>query len=360
MIKTEKLGKLSISLGLILVVFLLMAFAFGTTANADELEDVEVVEATENAAIADIADAVKDAIPTVDKNSVADVVDTAKQGLSIKDVIDAIINGDDPIDNDFASKEGENYKGGPFHWYLLIENYQYLPDDIEITLWSDASTPQYKQTLTKANLLQRLGYIRIPAGVPVYITTNYDIDHWSMLKVTVEGAVIFDPATTLPGVIHNNHQEVYNDVCGINGFPVGGHILGLWIDLDDGDDGDADIGDDDDDDDDADIGDDDIGDDDDDGDADIGDDDDDDDDADIGDDDIGDDDADDDDDDNDGDDDADADADADADSDVDKDDDNPPKDPPKTGDTRDYMLVTIVAISSLVVLASTYRKKREN
>ena len=57
---------------------------------------------------------------------------------------------------------------------------------------------------------------------------------------------------------------------------------------------------------------------------------------------------------------ADADADSDVDSDVDKDVDNPTKDPPKTGDTRDYMLVTIVAISSLVVLASTYRKKREN
>ncbi|HCQ73541.1 MAG TPA: hypothetical protein DIT84_01925, partial [Clostridiales bacterium] len=48
MIKTEKLGKLSISLGLILVVFLLMAFVFGTTANADELDaadDIEVVDA---------------------------------------------------------------------------------------------------------------------------------------------------------------------------------------------------------------------------------------------------------------------------------------------------------------------------
>ena len=47
MIKTEKLGKLSISLGLILVVFLLMAFVLGTTANADELDaadDIEVVD----------------------------------------------------------------------------------------------------------------------------------------------------------------------------------------------------------------------------------------------------------------------------------------------------------------------------
>ena len=48
MIKTEKLGKLSISLGLILVVFLLMAFVLGTTANADELDaadDIDVVKA---------------------------------------------------------------------------------------------------------------------------------------------------------------------------------------------------------------------------------------------------------------------------------------------------------------------------
>lgn len=92
MIKTEKLGKLSISLGLILVVFLLMAFVLGTTANADELDaaddievvdtevvdteavdaeavdteavdDVEVVEDAEDAALTDLASAVKYAPP---------------------------------------------------------------------------------------------------------------------------------------------------------------------------------------------------------------------------------------------------------------------------------------------------------
>ena len=162
MIKTEKLGKLSISLGLILVVFLLMAFAFGTTANADELDDAEVVEATENTALNDVVDAVKDAIPAADENSVKTVT-----GLpSI-------------VDDDFASKEGENYNGG-FHWYLFIKNYMFLPDDFEITLWSNTSEPHYYQVLDKANLIQRLGYIRIPAGPMVYVKTNYDMDCWRM------------------------------------------------------------------------------------------------------------------------------------------------------------------------------------
>ena len=144
MIKTEKLGKLSISLGLILVVFLLMAFVFGTTANADELDaaddievvdaeavdDVEVVEDSEDVALTNLASAVKAALPAVEENELTDVVEGAKDavtGGSISDIINGIINGDDPIDNDFASKEGNNFKGGP-HWYLLIENYMFLPD----------------------------------------------------------------------------------------------------------------------------------------------------------------------------------------------------------------------------------------
>ena len=55
------------------------------------------------------------------------------------------------------------------------------------------------------------------------------------------------------------------------------------------------------------------------------------------------------------------DADADADVDVDNDnDDEQLKEPTKTGDTRYYMLVAMVAVSSLIVLASTYRKREEN
>ena len=236
MIKTEKLGKLSISLGLILVVFLLMAFVLGTTANADELDaaddievvdtevvdteavdaeavdteavdDVEVVEDAEDVALTNFASAVKYALPAVEENELTDVVEGAKDavtGGSVSDIINGIINGDDPIDNDFASKEGNNFKGGP-HWYLLIENYMFLPDDIEITLWSDLSAPHYYQVLTKANLVERLGYIRIPAGVPVYVKTNHDVDCYRMLKLTVEGAVIFDGNTGAPPVLHNNH-----------------------------------------------------------------------------------------------------------------------------------------------------------
>ena len=218
MIKTEKLGKLSISLGLILVVFLLMAFVLGTTANADELDaaddievvdteavdDVEVVEDAEDVALTDLASAVKDALPAVEENELSDVVEGAK---------DAVTGGSasDIIDNDFASKEGNNFKGGP-HWYLLIENYMFLPDDIEITLWSDLSAPHYYQVLTKANLVERLGYIRIPAGVPVFVKTNHDVDCYRMLKLTIEGAVIFDGITYAPPVLHNNHQEVYSNV----------------------------------------------------------------------------------------------------------------------------------------------------
>ena len=175
MVKSEKLGKLSITIGLALVVFLLMAFVFGTTANADELDTVENVE---NVAVNELVDVVKDALPAVEENSLSDNIvggNAVKSVPSKEDIINDIKNGNVPVDNDFASKEGDNFKGGP-HWYLFIENYKYLPDDIELTLWSDGSIPKYYQVLTKDNLLQRLGYIRIPAGVPVYVKTNHDVD----------------------------------------------------------------------------------------------------------------------------------------------------------------------------------------
>ncbi len=132
------------------------------------------------------------------------------------------------VDDDFMSSEGHNFKGGP-HFYLLIENYMFLPDDATITF--DCPVWGYHQTLTKQNLVGRLGYVRLPADVRVTISSaTYTGNYWHTADLTVEGSQLFYTGTLIPGV----DNTVYADSCDIFMFgPVGGHIVGLWAGLGD-------------------------------------------------------------------------------------------------------------------------------
>ena len=238
MVKTNKLGKMSFMLGVVLLVVLMFLAIANTSANAD----------------------------------------------------------------DYLSKGGENFEGGP-HWYLFIENYLLMPDNATLTLWSDCSMPHYYQVVNKADLICRAGMIRIPAGVPVYLSGGLGVDNWTMLATDIEGAFIFEGNTGAPAIPVAGHQVVYSNVCGINGIPVGDHIIGLWA-------GWGSCGG-------------------------------------IG-----------------GDDDCDCDCDSDSDNPdgptpTPPPKDNPPTPTPKTGDARSIVLIAAFALCSALVLATTFRKKSE-
>lgn len=136
----------------------------------------------------------------------------------------ADVTKDAVIEAGTGSILGGNYIGEP-HWYLQINHYNLLPDDFTITIWSDMSIPNYSQTLTKADLVARKGIVRIPAGVPVYVTSgNSYVEGWAMMDPTVEGAVLLNSSTGLwdqyghLGCIHcgvleqvHHYQQVRHD-----------------------------------------------------------------------------------------------------------------------------------------------------
>ena len=144
----------------------------------------------------------------------------------------AIVSMNSANAEDFLSKDGENFSGGP-HWYLYITNYKILPPGTSISLWSTESLPAYGQTVSHADLVARNGMIRIPAGVCVYVSTNLTVNEWHMLPTDIEGAAIFNGVTKAPAINADNVQKVYGSICGINGIPVGDHIIGLTILCDD-------------------------------------------------------------------------------------------------------------------------------
>ena len=132
------------------------------------------------------------------------------------------------VDDDYLSTEGYNFKGNP-HFYLLIENYMFLPDDATITF--DCPVWGYHQTLTKQDLVGRLGYVRLPADVRVTISSGtYTNSFWKTADLTVEGSQLFYTGTMIPGI----DNTVRADSCDILMLgPVGGHVVGIWAGLGD-------------------------------------------------------------------------------------------------------------------------------
>ena len=132
------------------------------------------------------------------------------------------------VDDDYLSTEGYNFKGNP-HFYLLIENYMFLPDDATITF--DCPVWGYHQTLTKQDLVGRLGYVRLPADVRVTISSGtYTNNFWKTADLTVEGSQLFYTGTMIPGI----DNTVRADSCDILMLgPVGGHVVGIWAGLGD-------------------------------------------------------------------------------------------------------------------------------
>ena len=132
------------------------------------------------------------------------------------------------VDDDYLSTEGYNFKGNP-HFYLLIENYMFLPDDATITF--DCPVWGYHQTLTKQDLVGRLGYVRLPANVRVTISSGtYTNNFWKTADLTVEGSQLFYTGTMIPGI----DNTVRADSCDILMLgPLGGHVVGIWAGLGD-------------------------------------------------------------------------------------------------------------------------------
>ncbi|MCF0137720.1 MAG: hypothetical protein HUJ66_05095, partial [Oscillospiraceae bacterium] len=223
MTKTAKSTKLLFAFVVVLSVLLIAAFTMSAQANAEGLDIEEI-------SVPSLGDVM---------NDVAEIFVDNKGGFSP-------IPGED----DFLSDEGHNFMGGP-HWYLYIAHYALLPDDFTMTLWSNCSLPHYSQTLTKADLVARNGLIRVPAAVPVFISSSHSqVKGWAMVDPTIEGAFLVNPATGLWDHYGNlwctlctipaqavNYQQVYNNTAVMNGIPVGDHTLYLHVILgcDDGD-----------------------------------------------------------------------------------------------------------------------------
>ena len=331
MVKSEKLGKLTLTVGFMLAVFLFAIFMLSSAANADAPEAAPVEEAA--------ADQV--------------VVPGETYALESADVpsVTSIDEGLIALQNvEFAGANKINFR-------LCLHGYELLPADATVTVTAYTpvtNTVFYRSTFTKDYLVFKSvvnivggatkgAILNLPADCVLKIEVNgANISGWDLIYgSTVEEAIIWHPSSGFTGVAAD---YVPGNATYFFMSNVGGHIVHLGID---GANPNPPIGDDDDDDDDPNnppIGDDDD-DDDDPNNPPIGDDDDDDDDPNNPP--IGDDDDDDDDDDPNS-------------PPTGGDDDDKPKDPAQTGDARSIALMSALAVISFTVLTATFRKKEDN
>ena len=365
MVKSEKLGKLALMVGLTLAVFLFAIFAMSTNANADELEAVDDAAAVE--------EVVTDDIDTAQLLDAAEPAEVPVETLS--EIAD--VPGELSIDAGQLALRNVEYAGAnKINFRLCLHGYELLPDDATVTVTAYlpvTNTVFYRSTFTKDYLAFKDVFnitggtthgaiLNLPGACVLKIEVNgADIDGWDLIYGnTVEEAIIWHPSSGFTGVAAD---YVPGNATYFFMSNIGGHLVHLGID---GANPNPPIGDDDDDDDDDDdpnippIGDDDDDDDDDPNVPPIGDDDDDDDDdpnvPPISDDDDDDDDpnipkpGDDDDDDDD----------KPNQPPKDDNDNKPPKEPAKTGDTRSIALFSSIAVISLAVLTATRRKREDN
>ena len=299
MVKSERLSKLTLTVGFMLAVFLFAIFMLSSAANADAPEAAPVEEAA--------ADQV--------------VVPGETYALESADVpsVTSIDEGLIALQNvEFAGANKINFR-------LCLHGYELLPADATVTV--TAYTPVtntifYRSTFTKDYLALKEVYnitlgttegaiLNLPACCVLKIEVNdANISGWDLIYGnTVEEAIIWHPSSGFTGVAAD---YVPGNATYFFMSNIGGHIVHLGID---GANPNPPIGDDDDDDDDP-------------NNPPIGDDDDDDDDPNnppAG------------------------------DSNVDK-----PKEPAKTGDVRGVALMSVLAVLSFTVLTATFRKKEDN
>ena len=233
MVKSEKLGKLMLTVGFMLAVLLLAGFMLCATASADELEPVQETTPVEET-VAELAD-----VP------IAAVVDElADVPIAVSADESAFVLSQDSVDEGLLALQNVEYAGAnKINFRLCLHGYELLPADATVTVTAYlpvTNTVFYRSTFTKEYLALKDtvnitggttdgAILNLPADCVLRIEVNgANIDGWDLIYGnTVEEAIIWHPSSGFVGVaadyVPGNATYMFMS-------NVGGHLVHLAID----------------------------------------------------------------------------------------------------------------------------------
>ena len=233
MVKSEKLGKLMLTVGFMLAVLLLAGFMLCATASADELEPVQETTPVEET-VAELADVPIAAV--VDE--LADIPEAVSADES------AFVLSQDSVDEGLLALQNVEYAGAnKINFRLCLHGYELLPADATVTVTAYlpvTNTVFYRSTFTKEYLALKDtvnitggttdgAILNLPADCVLRIEVNgANIDGWDLIYGnTVEEAIIWHPSSGFVGVaadyVPGNATYMFMS-------NVGGHLVHLAID----------------------------------------------------------------------------------------------------------------------------------
>ena len=233
MVKSEKLGKLMLTVGFMLAVLLLAGFMLCATASADELEPVQETTPVEET-VAELAD-----VPIAAAvDELADIPEAVSADES------SFVLSQDSVDEGLLALQNVEYAGAnKINFRLCLHGYELLPADATVTVTAYlpvTNTVFYRSTFTKEYLALKDtvnitggttdgAILNLPADCVLRIEVNgANIDGWDLIYGnTVEEAIIWHPSSGFVGVaadyVPGNATYMFMS-------NVGGHLVHLAID----------------------------------------------------------------------------------------------------------------------------------
>ena len=233
MVKSEKLGKLMLTVGFMLAVLLLAGFMLCATASADELEPVQETTPGEET-VAELAD-----VPIAAAvDELADIPEAVSADES------SFVLSQDSVDEGLLALQNVEYAGAnKINFRLCLHGYELLPADATVTVTAYlpvTNTVFYRSTFTKEYLALKDtvnitggttdgAILNLPADCVLRIEVNgANIDGWDLIYGnTVEEAIIWHPSSGFVGVaadyVPGNATYMFMS-------NVGGHLVHLAID----------------------------------------------------------------------------------------------------------------------------------
>ena len=221
MVKSEKLGKLTLTVGFMLAVFLFAIFMLSSAANADEPEPVA------------------EAVP-VEEAVVEQTVVPGEAYVLEKADVPAVTS----VDEGLIALQNVEYAGAnKINFRLCLHGYELLPADATVTV--TAYTPVtntifYRSTFTKDYLVFKSvvniaggatkgAILNLPADCVLKIEVNgTNISGWDLIYGnTVEEAIIWHPSSGFTGIAAD---YVPGNATYFFMSNIGGHIVHLGID----------------------------------------------------------------------------------------------------------------------------------
>ena len=245
MVKSEKLGKLMLTVGFMLAVLLLAGFMLCATASADELEPVQETTPVEET-VAELADvpiaAVVDELADVPIAAAVDELADIPEAVSADE--SSFVLSQDSVDEGLLALQNVEYAGAnKINFRLCLHGYELLPADATVTVTAYlpvTNTVFYRSTFTKEYLALKDtvnitggttdgAILNLPADCVLRIEVNgANIDGWDLIYGnTVEEAIIWHPSSGFVGVaadyVPGNATYMFMS-------NVGGHLVHLAID----------------------------------------------------------------------------------------------------------------------------------